>query len=297
MKLKIENSRYSKESAAFEEKFSIEHQKFIELELKLKDFALNNSYLKTRVSSLEESIQHEKLIVESINKNFTSNQSYSQSLVTKVTNFEQTLRSREQRIFELESDIMISLSNSESLVKRVSDYEETIKHLRLQFETYVKKLEISNTDNDFLVQKLSILTQTLRTYQSQYECLTNKLQSAKTAIATSHTDLSRANVQISKYQAALSSCYTMNGELMTKVSGMNVIAQNQVGADCNFNMVNHTSGMNFSQSLQSIGYGKTSSFLELTGSDSLFISEAESKLSDHPEYCPTGFPNGNMASQ
>lgn len=275
--LKIENSLYSKESSAFEEKFSIEQQKFIELELKVKDFALTNSYLMEKVSTLEESISYEKLIVESISKSFSSNQSYSQSLVTKVANFEETLRSKEQRIFELESDIMISSSNSESLLKRVTDYEETIKHLRLQFETYVKKLEISNTDNDFLVQKLSILTQTLRTYQSQFECLTNKLQSAKTAIATSHTDLSRANVQISKYQAALSSCYSMNGELMTKVSGMNVMAQNQVGADCSLNLVNHTSGMSFSQSMKSIGYGKTSTFLEVTGSDSLFISEEERK--------------------
>ena len=271
--LKIENSRFSKERISFEERFSSEHQKFTDLELKVRDFALNNSYLLKKVNSLEEAIRYEKLLVDSIAEKLSRSESFSKTLVTKVTNFEETIKTQQQRIFELESDIMVTTSNSESLLRKVADFEETIKHLRLQIETYIKKLEITSADNDFLVQKLSMLTQTLRNYQTQLECLNNKLQSAKIVIATSHSDLSRANGQISKYQEALSSCYTMNGKLMTKVSGLNVIAQNQIGSDCSLNLVNHNSGVNFTQSFKSFGYGKTSTYLDVTGSDAFFRTE------------------------
>jgi len=250
----------------FEERFSVEHRKFTDLEVRVKDFALNNSYLLKKVNSLEEAIRFEKLLVESIAEKLQSSQNFGNKLVTRVSNFEETIKMQQQKIFELEGDIMITNSSSEALLKKLTDYEDTIKHLRLQIETFVKKLEISSADNDFLVQKLSMLTQTLRTYQSQLECLNNKLQSAKIVIATSHADLSRANGQISKYQAALSSCYTLNGELMTKVSGLTVVAQNQIGSDCSLNLVNHT-GVSFTQSLKSVGYGKTSTILEVTGSD------------------------------
>jgi len=272
-RLKIENSRFLKERTTFEEKFSSEHQKFSDLELRIKDFAINNSYLLKKVTSLEEAIRYEKLLVESIAEKLQRSESFGKTLVTKVTNFEETIKTQQQRIFELEGEIMVTTSSSESLLRKVTDFEETIKHLRLQIETYVKKLEISSADNDFLVQKLAMLTQTLRNYQHQLECLGNKLQSAKIVIATSHADLSRANSQIAKYQQALSSCYTVNGELMTRVSGLAVVAQNQVGGECGLNLVSHNSLTGFTQSHKSIGYGKTSSFLEVTGSDTYFVNE------------------------
>lgn len=79
----------------------------------------------------------------------------------------------------------------------------------------------------------------IMTTRFQIECLISKVQSSKTVIAQAHSDLSRANAQViffsfftavgvtvifsylkvSKYQAALSSCYILNGDLMTKVSG------------------------------------------------------------------------------
>lgn len=258
-KLKVENARFAKERINFEESFASEQIKYHALESKIESYILNNNYLLKKVNGLEEAIQIEKMLVDSMTEKFSNSQTHTKSIQTRVLNYEETVKTQQQKIFELESEIMISTTNSESLFKKLSDYEEIIKQLRIQIEIVIKKLEISRTDNDFLVQKLAMLTQTLRTYQSQIECLTNKLQSSKTVIASAHADLSRANGQISKYQAALSSCYTLNGELMTKVSGMSTVTQNLVTSDCSMNLINYPTDFGYNKSF---GYGKTSSLLD-----------------------------------
>lgn len=272
--LKTENARFSKERLSFEEKFTVEQRKHVDVESKIQEYVLNNSFLLKRVTSLEEAIRYEKLMVESISEKFARSQMHSKSLLTKVTDFEETIKTQQQRVFELESEIMITSSSSDSLLKKVSEYEDTIKHLRLQIETFVKKLEISGADNDFLIKKLAMLTQTLRSYQTQIECLFNNLQSSKTVIATAHSDLSRANAQVSKYQAALSTCYSVNGELMTKVSGLESVSRNHSGVECSLNLVNFSSDIAF----KSIGYGKTSSLLEMTGSDDFLRRRDEEQV-------------------
>lgn len=297
-RLRVENSRILKERLAHEENSAAEQQRLVDLELKVKEFSMNNSYMIKKLTNLEEAFRYEKLLVESISEKFSRSEMYGKTLLTKVSSLEETGRTQQQRIFELESEIMITASGSESLMKKLSDYEQIVKHLRLQMETFVKKLEISNADNDFLVQKLTLLTQTLRTYQGQLECLNNKLQSSKTVIASTHDSLSRATAQNSKYQAALSSCYVLNGELMTKVSAVTSVAQNQIGGDCALNLVDHFSGIAYEKSLKTFGYGKTATIMELTGSDSYLnflqngedataygvnYSEAETNGVAHPE--------------
>lgn len=271
--LKIENARFSKERLTFEEKFTLEQRKSIDVDVKIQEYMLNNSFLLKRVTALEEAIRYEKLAAEGVTEKYTRTQMYSKSLLTKVTDYEETIKTYQQRIFELESDISITSTSSESLTKRVAEYDDTIKQLRLQIETYAKKLEISGADNDFLVKKLAMLTQTLRNYQTQIECLFNNLQSSKTVIATAHADLARANAQVSKYQAALSTCYTVNGELMTRVSGLESSSKYHTGVECTLNLVNVASHI----SSTSIGYGRTSTLLEMIGSDDFLGLKEEQK--------------------
>ncbi|CRK90878.1 CLUMA_CG004568, isoform A [Clunio marinus] len=269
-KLKIENARFSRDRESFDEKSTEEQRRFTELEIQNQELSINNGYLLKKCNSLEEAIRYEKLLLESINGRFSNSQASNKTLLTKIGDYEETMKIQQEKIFELESEIMISTSNSEALLKRVADYEETVKYLRLQIETILKKLEVSNADNEFLVQKLAMLTNSLRAYQIQIEGLTIKLQSSKTVIANAHAELSRANAQVSKYQAALSSCYVLNGKLMTKVSGMNSIAQHQSEVDYSLNLINYSKDMNF---LKATTYGKTSTLLEMTGSDTFLVSD------------------------
>lgn len=267
-KLRVENLQLSKNQANVEQRFDNEQRKFSILEMKLNEAKIENSFLLKRITSLEDATKFESQMVDSYSEKSASSEAYSKTLLTKITSFEATNRTLQNRVFELESEISMTTSNSETLLKRVADYEAIIKNLRLQLETYIKKLELSKNDNDFMVQKLTMMANSLRKYQTQIECLSNKLQESKTVIASTHADLARANVQVANYQAAVSSCYLLNGELMTKVAAMNVSAQNQVGSDCSFNLVNHSStGFSVGHSIKAIGYGRTASLLELTGSD------------------------------
>lgn len=275
-KLKIENARLSKERGGFEEMFSSEQRKFISIDLKNQEFSLNNSFLMKRITALEEALRYEKLLSESMSDKWTSSQSYNKSLFAKVSGFEDTIKIQQEKIFELESEIMISSSNSETLLRKIATYEETIRTLRLQVETILKKLQISTADNDFLVQKLTLLTQTMRNYQTQIECLLTKLQTSKTVIANAHAELSRANAQVSKYQAALASVYVVNGDLMTKVAGMASVAQHQSGVDCSLNLVNIASDFGLR-----IGVRKTISMLDATGSDS-FLNPGSEDVQTQP---------------
>lgn len=254
---KIENDESFKTKITFEEKYSIQQQQYTRLEVNYKELEHNNSYLLKKVKALEEALSTEKRLHEIISEKFFSSQTYIKSLLVKVSTFKETIKIHQHKIFELESEILVSSTSSETMLKHVSDYERNIKHLRLQMESLAKKLEISCADNEFLVEKLSMLTKSLRTYQSQIDCLTSKLQSSKVVIGSAHAELSRSNTQVSKYQAALSSCYFLNGELMTKLSSTNLLAQNQVGGDCSLNLISYSSDIGFGKK-----GSKSSSFIE-----------------------------------
>jgi hypothetical protein len=114
-----------------------------------------------------------------------------------------------------------------------------------------------------------------------------QLQNAKTIIAAAHAELARANAQIAKYQAALSSSYVLNGELMSKVSGIGAMSQYQTSFDSKYDILK----LNLSAieaGAQKLNFN-TSALLEATGSETYlnFINSSSSSIS-------TSFENGTM---
>jgi hypothetical protein len=267
--LRLENSTLTKERTVYEERITTESKMSIEMESKLQGILVDNSYLLKKVTSLEEALKYERYQMATFNDKYRHDISSSGSVQMKIKNFEETIRKQQQRVLELESIIESTNSNSTSLTQQIKTYENTTQSMKVQMESMLKKLQSSNADNEFLVKKLSLLTQSLKNYQFQMEAMSRKLQSSKMIIASVHAEMSKSNAQISKYQAALSSCYVLNGELMTKLSGFNSMSQFQGSFDSKFDILNlNTELSSTTTTSKSISFSATSSILEAAGSDS-----------------------------
>lgn len=232
-------SRY--EQTCSDEKYEKELQKNVELKSILNELELNNSFLLKRNNALEEALSSEQRLHESVLKKLSTCQAHIESLQQKLENCKKTIKLGHQRIVELEKEVVDYSSSSESVSKRLDGCEDITKYLKLQLETLLQKLKASRSENDFLNEKLSTLSKKLDNYQNENECLTNQLQSSITVIGSTKAELSWTYMKISKYEAALSSCYLFNWDLMTKLSAKNSLTQNQLESECCFNLISYPS--------------------------------------------------------
>lgn len=301
--LRSENSVYLRERTAFEEKVSSEGSRMSELELKLQDILNENTFLLKKISSLEETLKSERYQMEIYTERFKS--SLNSSGLGSNKGLEEKVRLQQQRIFELESLLEGGNADADSWKSQLSNYESTIEHQKIQVESILKKLHGSNADNEFLIKKLGLLTQTLRNYQFEIESMSGQLQNAKTIIAQLHAELARVNAALAKYQAAMSSAYILNGELMTKVSGFSTLTQYQTTTESKLDIL----GLNLSKieaSAKPLSFN-TSALLEATGSETyLKYIRATSTESESgnvafqplgPEPINTGFTPFTSASE
>jgi chromosome segregation ATPase len=267
--LRLENSTLSKERITWEERITTETTLVTEMESKLQGVLVDNAFLLKKVSDLEEALKYEKYQITLFNERYQRDISSGGSLQSKIKDLEETVRKQQQRILELEGALENINNGSDSLTIKIKTYEVSIQNLKSQIDSLVKKLQSANGDNDFLVKKLTLLTQSLKAYQAQLEAMSRKLQSSKIIIATANAELGRANAQISKYQAALSQCYILNGELMTKVSGFSTMTQFQGQFDSRFDILNLSRELSLDvTAAKSIGFNNTSTLMEAAGSDS-----------------------------
>jgi len=275
--LRLENSNLAKERISWEERITTETTLVTEMESKLQGVLVDNAFLLKKVASLEDALKYERYQITLFNEKYQRDMSSGSSLQVKIKNFEETVRTQQQRILELEGALDNINNGSDSLTQQVKAYELSIQNLRSQIDALVKKLQSSNGDNEFLVKKLALLTQTLKNYQAQLESMNRKLQNSKMIIATANADLGRANAQIARYQAALSQCYILNGELMTKVSGFSTMSQFQGQFDSKFDILNLSRDLSIgvTSSTKSISFNNTSTLMEAAGSDSYvsFVKE------------------------
>lgn len=285
--IKIENSAYLRERSTLEERISVENSKTSDLELRFQDILNENSFLLKKISNLEETVRSERLQMEAYTERFKSSKSTGVGS-GKIGSLEDRIRNQQQRIFELEAIIENSNSDSSSLRSSLSSYESTIEHQKIQVDSILKKLQNANADNEFLVKKLALLTQTLRNYQFEIESMSAQLQNAKSIIASLHAELARANGQLAKYQAALSSSYVLNGELMTKVSGFSTMTQYQSTTETKLDILN-LNLQKIEASAKSFTYN-TPSLLEATGSETYlkYIKQTSSNSvdSENAEFTP-----------
>jgi len=274
--LRLENSTLAKERITWEERITTETTLVSEMESKLQGVLVDNAFLLKKVSSLEEALKYERYQIALFNEKYQRDIASGGSLQVKIKNFEETIRQQQQRILELEGALDNINNGSDSLTQQIKAYEISIQNLRAQIDGLVKKLQSSNADNEFLVKKLAMLTQSLKTYQSQLEAMSRRLQNSRIVIATANAELGRATGQISKYQSALSQCYILNGELMTKVSGFSTMSSFQGQFDSNFDILNLSRDLSLGvTSSKTITFNSTSALLEAAGSDSYvsFVKE------------------------
>lgn len=262
--LRFEKSSIIQERSTFEERLSFESSKINDLEIKLRDYINENELLLKKVSNLEETLRSERYQLETYSEKFRNSQT-SGSGPSRMKSFEEKVKSQQQRIFELELLIETVNADTDSFKSQLTSYESTIDHQKIQIDSVLKKLQNANADNEFLVKKLSLLQQSLSNYKFEIESMTSKLQNAKGLIAQLTGELARANGQLAKFQAALSNSYILNGELMTKVSGLSSLSQYQSSFDSKFDIL----GVNLNSieaSSKAYSYN-TPSLLEATGSD------------------------------
>lgn len=286
--LRSENSVFIRERTTFEEKVSSESSRVSNLELKLQDLLNENTFLLKKVSGLEETLKSERYQMEIYSSKFKSSLNTGAGGGNK--GLEDKIRQQQQRIFELESLLEGGSADSEGLRSQLSNFESTIEHQKIQVETILKKLHSSNADNEFLIKKLGLLTQTLRNYQFEIEAMSGQLSNAKSIIAQLHAELARLNGALAKYQAAMSSAYMLNGELMTKVSGFSTLTQFQSSSDSKLDIL----GLNLSKieaSSKSLSFN-TSALLEATGSETYLkyirATSTESSESGNVAFQPLG---------
>ena len=283
--LRSENSSYLRDRNTFEEKVSSESSRVNELELKLQDILNENTFLLKKISGLEETLKAERYQMEVYTEKFKTSLSSGPGNANSK-GLEERIRQQQQRIFELESLLENGNADVDTFKSQLSNYESTIEHQKIQVESILKKLQGSNADNEFLIKKLGLLTQTLRNYQFEIESMAGQLQNAKAIIAQLHAELSRVNAALAKYQAAMSSAYILNGELMTKVSSFSTLTQYQSSTDTKLDIL----GLN----LRAIeGATKpafnTSALLEATGSETyLKYIRTESTESGNVAFQPLG---------
>ncbi|KAJ6647135.1 Peripheral-type benzodiazepine receptor-associated protein 1 [Pseudolycoriella hygida] len=266
--LRVHNLTLVKERTIFEERITTESTNTQEIQSKLDGVLIDNAFLLKKVSTLEEELKYERYQIGVINDRNQREGLTGSAVQTKIKNFEETIRTQQQRILELESTIENTNTGRDSLTQQIKSYETTIQNMKIQMESIIKKLQGSSGENDFLAQKLSLLTQNLSSYQFQLEEMSKKLQNSRKIIASAHADLARANAQVSKYQSALSSCYILNGELMTKMSGMSSMSQFQGVYDSRFDILNLSREFSVGTTKKSISFSSTSSLMEAAGSDS-----------------------------
>lgn len=239
------------------------------METKLQGVLVDNAFLLKKVASLEEALKYERYQITLFNEKYQRDIAAGGTLQVKIRNFEETIRNQQQRILELEGQLENINNGSDSLSAQVKAYEISIQNLRSQIDGLVKKLQSANGDNEFLVKKLALLTQSLKAYQNQLEAMSRRLQNARMVIATANGELGKANAQISRYQTALSQCYILNGELMTKVSGFSTMSAFQGQFDSKFDILNLSRDLSLGSSVsKTITFNNTSALLEAAGSDS-----------------------------
>jgi len=227
--LEKEKCSYEKNITECKENYTSSKTELECLELKLKNYINENQMLLKKVCHLEKELTRlEKIKIDSCHE--TCNKGSSETELARIKYFEETIKSQRERIFELELMVENSKNHSETNKSQCLTYKSTIEQQRIQIESFLKKLQNANTDNEFLIQKVSLLSQTLQKYTCQIEQMLVQHANAKTTIASLTAELSRVCSQLSKYQGALSSAYVLNGELITKMSGMNSLTQYQ----CNF---------------------------------------------------------------
>ncbi|KAG5679322.1 hypothetical protein PVAND_008895 [Polypedilum vanderplanki] len=284
--MKIENSVFTSERSTYEERIVEGNSKLSDLELRLQDVLNENSFLLKKITTLEETLKSERYQMEIYTEKYKSSQSSPGNMMAKIKSFEERIKSQQQRIFELESIIENSNADSDSLKSQLTSYESTIEHQKIQVESILKKLQAANADNEFLVKKLALLTQTLRNYQFEMESMTAQLQNAKAIIASLHTELARSNGQLSKYQAALSNSYVLNGELMTKVSGLNTLSQYSSSTESKFDIL-QMSLSSMEANAKAYTYN-TPSLLEATNSETFtkYLKVQSSETSSENGFTP-----------
>ncbi|KAJ6644030.1 Peripheral-type benzodiazepine receptor-associated protein 1 [Pseudolycoriella hygida] len=265
--LRLENSNLAKERISWEERITTETTLVSQMESKLQGVLVDNAFLLKKVASLEDALKYERYQITLFNEKYERDIAAGGSLQVKIKNFEETIRQQQQRILELEGALDNINNGSDSLTQQIKAYEISIQNLRAQIDGLVKKLQSANGDNEFLVKKLALLTQSLKTYQSQLEAMSRRLQNSRIVIATANAELGRANGQIAKYQAALSQCYILNGELMTKVSGFSTMSAFQGQFDSRYDILNLSRDFTTGVTTKSITVN-TTALLEAAGSDS-----------------------------
>ncbi|CAG9800939.1 unnamed protein product [Chironomus riparius] len=262
--LRFEKSTIIQERSSFEERLSFESTKINDLELKLRDYINENELLLKKVSNLEDTLRSERYQLETYSEKFRSIQTGGNG-GSRMKTFEEKVKSQQQRIFELELLIETVNADTDSFKSQLTSYESTIDHQKIQIESILKKMQNANADNEFLVKKLSLLQQTLSNYKYEIESMTGQLQNAKGLIAQLTAELARANGQLAKFQAALSNSYILNGELMTKVSGLSSLSQYQSSFDSKFDML--SVNLNSIEASSKAYTYNTPSLLEATGSE------------------------------